>query len=221
METTRIGIDLAKSFFHLAAMDSRGKVLWRKALTRRRVLEFLTHLKPAQLGMEACATSHHWAREAQKLGHEVKLIHPKYVAPYRKSSKNDFNDAEAICEAMSRPTMRFVAVKTLEQQDMQTLHRMRRLMIKQRTQVANHLRGLLAEYGITVRMSIAALRRDATELAAEPERLTGGMRRGVRDNLEQLGLLERQLPSSTATSLWPAGWMSAAGGRPRSLGWDR
>jgi transposase len=145
-------------------MDNRGKVLWRKALTRRRVLEFLGQIKPGEVGMEACATAHHWARESQKLGHEVKLLHPKFVAPYRKSSKNDFNDAEAICEAMSRPTMRFVAVKPLEQQDMQTLHRMRRLMIKQRTQVANQLRGLLAEYGITVRMSIAALRREASEI---------------------------------------------------------
>jgi len=192
MKATRIGIDLAKSFFHLVAMDTRGKVLWRKALTRRRLLEFLVQVKPAEIAMEACATAQHWAREIQKCGHEVKLIHPKFVTPYRKSSKNDFNDAEAICEAMSRPTMRFVAVKTLEQQDMQTLHRLRRLMIKHRTQLANHLRGLLAEYGITVRMSIAALRREAAELAADPERLTGGLRRAVNDNLEQLALLQRQ-----------------------------
>ena len=192
MEATRIGIDLAKNFFHLVAADHHGKMLWRKALTRRRLLESLAQLKPAQVGLEACATAHHWAREIQKLGHEVKLIHPKFVTPYRQSSKNDFNDAEAIGEAMSRPRMRFVEIKTLEQQDMQTLHRIRRLAIKQRTQVANHLRGLLAEYGIVVHMGIAALRREATELAAEPGRLTGGMRRGVADNLEQLELLDRQ-----------------------------
>jgi transposase len=193
VQRTRIGIDLAKNFFHLVAMDSRGKVLWRKALTRRRMLESMAQIKPAEIGMEACATAHHWAREFQKLEHEVKLIHPKFVAAYRKSGKNDFNDAEAICEARSRPTMRLVTIKTLEQQDMQTLHRLRRLIVKQRTQVANHLRGLLAEYGIAVRMSIAALRREATELTAEPDRLTGGMRRAVADNLEQLALLERQL----------------------------
>jgi transposase len=193
MEATRIGIDLAKNLFHLVATDHHGKMLWRKALTRRRLLESLAQLKPAQVGLEACATAHHWAREIQKLGHEVKLIHPKFVTPYRQSSKNDFNDAEAIGEAMSRPRMRFVEIKTLEQQDMQTLHRIRRLAIKQRTQVANHLRGLLAEYGIVVHMGIAALRREATELAAEPGRLTGGMRRGVADNLEQLELLDRQL----------------------------
>lgn len=193
MERTRIGIDIAKDVFHLVAMDSRGKVLWRKVLRRRRVLESLAQLKPAEVGMEACATAHHWAREIQKLGHEVKLIHPKFVSPYRKSSKNDFNDAEAIGEAMSRANMRFVEVKTLEQQDMQTLHRIRRLAIKQRTQVANQLRGLLAEYGIAVRQGIAPLRREARELAAEAGRLTGGMRRAVTDNLEQLELLDRQL----------------------------
>jgi transposase len=193
MEATRIGIDLAKSFFHLVAMDSRGKVLWRKALTRRRVPEFLAQLKPSMIGMEACATAHYWAREIQKLGHTAKLMHPGFVAAYRKNSKNDFNDAEAICEAMSRPTMRFVEVKSVAQQDMQSLHRIRRLMIKQRTQVAHQLRGLLAEYGITVRPSIAALRREAAALAGDVERSTAALRRVVANNLEQLTLLERQL----------------------------
>ena len=193
MEATRIGIDIAKDLFHLVGMDSRGKKLWRKALRRQRVLEWLAQIEPAQVGMEACATAHHWAREIQQLGHQVKLIHPTFVIPYRKSSKNDFNDAEAICEAMSRANMRFVEIKTLEQQDLQTLHRIRRLAIKQRTQVANHLRGLLAEYGIAVRQGITPLRREATELAAETGRLTSGMRRAVTDNLEQLELLDRQL----------------------------
>ncbi len=193
MQVTRIGIDVAKSIFHLVAMDDRGKVLWRKALSRRRLLESLAQLKPALIGMEACATAHHWAREFQQLGHQVKLIHPAFVAAYRKSGKNDFNDAEAIGEAMSRPTMRFVEVKSLAQQDMQSLHRTRQLVIKQRTQVAHQLRGLLAEYGIVVRQSIAALRREAAELAGEPQRLTGAMRQVVANNLEQLSLLERQL----------------------------
>lgn len=193
MEPTRIGIDLAKNLFHAVAMDSTGKLLWRKALTRRRVLEFLAQVKPASIGMEACATAHHWAREVQKLGHQVKLIHPKFVTPYRKSSKNDFNDAEAIAEAMSRANMRFVEVKSLEQQDMQTLHRIRRLAIKQRTQVANHLRGLLAEYGIALNRGLGRLRREATELTAEPDRLTGALRRALTDNFEQLEVLDRQL----------------------------
>jgi transposase len=193
MEATRIGIDLAKNFFHLVAMDQRGKVLWRKALTRGRVLEFLAQTKAAVIGMEACATAHYWAREFQQLGHSAKLMHPLYVAPYRKSGKNDFNDAEAICEAMSRPTMRFVEVKSLAQQDLQSLHRSRRLVVKQRTQVAHQLRSLLAEYGIAVRQSIAALRREAVELMSESGRLSNAMRRVVENNLEQLKLLERQL----------------------------
>jgi transposase len=193
MERTRIGIDIAKNLFHVVAMDRHGKLLWRRALPRRHLLERLAQLEPAQLGMEACATAHYWAREIQQLGHEVKLIHPRFVTPYRKSSKNDFNDAEAICEAMSRANMRFVEIKTLEQQDMQTLHRVRRLAIKQRTQIANHLRGLLGEYGIAMRQGIAPLRREAAELAAEPDRLTAGMRRAVMDSLEQLNLLNRQL----------------------------
>ena len=192
MEATRIGIDVAKSWFHLVAMDSRGKVIWRKALARRRVLELLSQLKPAVVTMEACATAHHWAREIQQLGHEVKLIHPAFVVPFRKSGKNDFNDAEALCEASCRPMMRFVEVKSIAQQDIQSLHRVRRLLIKQRTQLANQLRGLLAEYGIALRRSIPALRREAAELAAEPARLTPAMRLVVSNGLEQLRLFEQQ-----------------------------
>jgi transposase len=192
MEATRIGIDVAKSWFHLVAMDSRGKVIWRKALARRRVLEALAQLKPAVVTMEACATAHYWAREIQQLGHEVKLIHPAFVVPFRKSGKNDFNDAEALCEASCRPMMRFVEVKSIVQHDSQSLHRVRRLLIKQRTQLANQLRGLLAEYGIALRRSIPALRREAAELAAEPERLTATMRLVVSNRLEQLRLFEQQ-----------------------------
>lgn len=192
MEATRIGIDVAKSWFHLVAMDSRGKVTWRKALARQRVLELLIQLKPAVVAMEACATAHYWAREIQKLGHEVKLIHPTFVMPFRKSGKNDFNDAEALCEASCRPMMRFVEVKSVAQQDIQSLHRARGLLIKQRTQLANQIRGLLAEYGIAVRRSIPALRREAAELAAEPERLTAAMRLVVSNSLEQLRLFEQR-----------------------------
>ena len=157
------------------------------------MLEFLAQQKPTVIGMEACATAHYWAREFQRLGHQAKLMHPVYVAAYRKSGKNDFNDAEAICEAMSRPTTRFVEVKTLAQQDLQSVHRTRRLVMKQRTQVAHQLRGLMAEYGIAVRQSIPALRREAVELMSDSERLSGVLRRVVENNLEQLKLLERQL----------------------------
>ena len=193
MEATTIGIDLAKSTFHLVGMDRRGKVVWRKALARRQVLEFLARLKPAVVGMEACATAHYWGREIQKLGHEVRLINPSFVKPYRKGGKNDFNDAEAICEALSRPTMRFVEVKSLAQQDMQSLHRVRQLVLKQRTQTANQLRGLLAEYGLVTRRGITALRRAVAAWSDEPQRLTALMGQLAAANLEMLAGLERQL----------------------------
>src|SRR5215470_6849264 len=128
-----------------------------------------------------------------KLGHEVKLINPAFVTPYRKSGKNDFNDAEAICEALSRPTMRFVEVKSLAQQDLQTLHRARRLVVKQHTQAANQLRGLLAEYGLVAPRGIAALRRAVAALSAQPQRLTGVMRQVAAANLAVLDVVQRQV----------------------------
>jgi tetratricopeptide (TPR) repeat protein len=106
MEATLIGIDVAKSVLHLVAMNSQGQVIWRKALPRRRVLDFLAQLRPATVAMEACATAHYWGREIQQLGHQVRLIHPAFVVPFRKSGKNDFNDAEAICEARLEKAMR-------------------------------------------------------------------------------------------------------------------
>ncbi len=193
MEATRIGIDLAKSTFHLVGMSKTGKVVWRKALARGRLLEFLARHRRALIGMEACGTAHYWAREIQKLGHEVRLMNPSFVTPYRKSDKNDFNDAEAICEALSRPTMRFVEVKSVAQQDLQSLHRVRRLVMKQRTQSANQLRGLLAEYGFIVRRGVAALRREVACWSEDPERLTTVMRQVAAVNLELLAVLEGQL----------------------------
>jgi transposase len=193
MEATTIGIDLAKSIFHLVGMSQTGKVVWRKALTRARLLEFLVQHQRAVVGMEACATAHYWAREIQKLGHEVRLMNPSFVTPYRKSGKNDFNDAEAVCEALSRPTMRFVEVKSLAQQDLQSLHRVRRLVMKQRTQTANQLRGLLAEYGLVVRRGVAALRREVAALSDDPQRLTAVLRQLAAANLDILAVLEQQL----------------------------
>jgi transposase len=191
-QTTRIGIDLAKNIFHLVGMDASGRVMWRKALARRKLLEFLAQQKAAEVGMEACATAHHWGREIQKLGHRVKLIHPRFVTAYRKSDKNDFNDAEAICEAMGRPTMRFVELKSLVQQDMQSLHQVRRLLIKQRTQSANQLRGLLAEYGAAVPRGLGALRRAVVALSGEAERITPMMMGLAAGILELLAAIESQ-----------------------------
>lgn len=189
---TRIGIDLAKNMFHLVAMDKRGKVIWRKALARRQLLEFMAQQEAAEVGMEACASAHYWGRELERLGHRVKLIHPRFVTPYRKSDKNDFNDAEAIAEARSRPTMRFVELKSLAQQDLQSLHQARRLIIKQRTQSANQLRGLLAEYGHIAPRGLGALRRKVADLSAGSEALSAMMRAIAAASLEVLGQLEGQ-----------------------------
>ena len=148
MQITTIGLDLAKSVFQVHAIDAEGHVVDRKALRRAQVLPFFAKLPSCLVGMEACGTSHHWARELTKLGHEVRLMPPAYVKPYVKRGKTDAGDAEAICEAVTRPTMRFVPVKSAEQQAALALHRTRDLLVRQRTQLVNMLRGLLAEFGI-------------------------------------------------------------------------
>lgn len=150
MQITTIGLDLAKRIFQVHALDASGEVVIRKALRRSQVLPFFTKLPPCLVGMEACGTSHHWARELTKLGHEVRLMPPAYVKPYVKRGKNDAVDAQAICEAVTRPTMRFVAIKSTEQQAALSLHRTRSLLVKQRTQLINMTRGLLAEFGIDI-----------------------------------------------------------------------
>src|SRR6478735_3157810 len=148
MEISTIGLDLAKSVFQVHAVDAAGETVVRKAVRRSQVLSFFAKLPPCLVGMEACGTSHHWAREILKLGHEVRLMPPAYVKPYVKRGKTDANDAEAICEAVTRPTMRFVPVKSPEQQAALALHRTRDLLVKQRTQLVNMIRGVLAEFGI-------------------------------------------------------------------------
>ena len=150
MEISTIGLDLAKSVFQVHGIDAAGNVLVRKALRRAQVLPFFSKLAPCLVGIEACGTSHHWARVLMQLGHQVRLMPPAYVTPYVKRGKNDAADAEAICEAVTRPTMRFVAVKSREQQAVLSLHRTRDLMVKQRTQLVNMIRGLLAEFGIDI-----------------------------------------------------------------------
>ena len=150
MEITTIGLDLAKTVFQVHGVDASGSIALRKTLRRSQVLPFFAKLPPCLVGMEACGTSHHWARELLKLGHEVRLMPPAYVKPYVKRGKTDANDAEAICEAVTRPTMRFVAVKSPEQQAALGLHRTRELLVKERTQLVNMIRGLLAEFGISI-----------------------------------------------------------------------
>jgi transposase len=150
MKLMRNGVDLAKNVFHIHGVDCHEKPVWRQRLPRDRWLQtVLEKVEPGcEIGMESCGGAHHWARQLEALGFRVKLIAPQFVKPYVKSNKNDANDAEAICEAMSRPSMRFVAIKTIEQQDIQATHRIRAGLIEQRTAKANQIRGLVAEYGL-------------------------------------------------------------------------
>jgi transposase len=148
MNVTTIGLDLAKSVFQVHGIGSHGKTLITKQLRRGKVLEFFANLPACLVGIEACPSAHHWAREISRLGHEVRLMPPGYVKPYVKRGKNDRADAEAICEAVQRPTMRFVPVKTEEQQSALTMHRVRDLLVRQRTQLINAVRGHLAEFGL-------------------------------------------------------------------------
>lgn len=148
MEITTLGIDLAKSVFQLHGVDAAGQIVLMKKLRRNAVLEFMSALQPCLVGIEACGTSHYWAREITALGHDVRLIPPAYVKPYVKRQKNDMADAEAICEAVTRPNMRFVPIKTPEQQGVMVLHRTRKLLIRQRTMMLNSFRSHLAEFGV-------------------------------------------------------------------------
>ena len=154
MKVSTIGLDLAKNVFQVHGLDEAGEVIVRKALRRRQVLPFFERLEPCLIGMEACGTSHYWGRELCALGHEVKLMPPAYVKAYVKRGKTDAADAEAICEAVTRPSMRFVAIKSPEQQSLLAVHRARDLLVRQRTQLVNMIRSQLAEFGIAVAKGI-------------------------------------------------------------------
>lgn len=155
MQITTIGIDLAKNVLQVHGANERGKTVLRKQLRREQVAAFFANLPSCLIGMEACGSAHHWARKLQALGHTVRLMAPQFVKPYVKSNKNDAADAQAICEAVTRPTMRFVPIKNIEQQAVLSLHRVRHGFIKARTAQANQIRGLLAEYGLVVPQGIA------------------------------------------------------------------
>lgn len=184
MEITTLGIDLAKSVFQLHGVDGNGAVVLQKRLRRAALLTFLGKLKPCLVGMEACPTSHYWAREIAALGHDVRLIPPAYVKPYVKRQKNDAADAEAICEAVTRPNMRFVPVKSEEQQAVLVLHRSRDLLLRQRTMILNAIRAQFAEFG----MIVAQGPRKVTDLLlrlSDPEELE--LPAFARDALLSLG----------------------------------
>ena len=201
MEISTIGLDLAKSVFQVHAVDADGKPVVRKALRRAQVLAFFAKLPPCLVGIEACGTSHHWARELIKLGHNVRLMPPAYVKAYVKRDKTDAADAEAICEAVARPTMRFVPVKSLEQQSALSMHRARDLLVKQRTQLVNMMRGLLAEFGIDIpqglhralEMARAIVDGDAPGVPLEAAKVVGRLSQQALDTHAQLREIDRDL----------------------------
>lgn len=159
MKITTVGIDLAKNVFQLHGVDERGHAVLKKQLKRSQMKTFFVNLAPCLIGMEACGSAHHWARELETLGHRVKLMAPQFVKPYVKTNKNDMADAEAICEAVARPSMRFVPIKNIEQQTVLSLHRVRQGMVKARTAQSNQIRGLLAEFGLTLPPGIGQIAR--------------------------------------------------------------
>ncbi len=190
MNITRIGLDLAKSVFQVHAVDHKGHCLFSRALKREKMMAFFQNLSLCLIGMEACASSHFWARTLMSMGHEVKLIAPQFVKPYVKGNKNDANDAEAICEAVSRPSMRFVPVKTVEQQDIQALHRIRQEQVRQRTALVNQIRGLLSEYDIVISRRVESLRNALPDILEDAEnKLTADFRillKGLQEDLIHL-----------------------------------
>jgi len=193
MQVERIGLDLAKSSFQVHGVDARGKVIIRKQLSRSKVLPYFAQLPPCLIGLEACGGAHYWARELQKLGHGVRLMAVAMIQPYRSGQKNDQNDAEAICEAVSRPRTRFVPVKSEAQQAVLTVHRARELLVTERTALANQIRGLLMEYGVVIAQGIQRLRRELPALLAAAETLPTLVRDVVEELRERLLELDRRI----------------------------
>jgi transposase len=194
MKITVMGIDLAKSVFQLHGVDERGKAVLRKQLKRKDVASFFANLEPCLIGMEACGSAHYWARKFAELGHSVRLMAPQFVKPYVKTNKSDRNDAEAICEAVARPNMRFVPVKTAEMQAVLALHRARQGLVKARTAQANQIRGLLAEFGIVIAKGIGHIAKRLPEILEDAENALPAMMRHLLERLgEQLKELDQQV----------------------------
>lgn len=185
MKITTVGLDLAKSVFTLHGIDEHGKPALRKSVRRARLLESFAQLPRCVVGMEACSGAQHWARELRKLGHEPRIMAAEFVEPYRQGGKNDANDAAAICEAVSRPQMRFVAVKSVEQQAVLAVHRLRQGFVEERTAMANRLRGLLAEYGVVVGLGLDRLRRALPEILEDGGNEIPGIAREVFADAEE------------------------------------
>ena len=201
MKITRVGLDIAKQVFQVHGVDERGKVGTRRQLARAKVLGFFAQLPPCLVGIEACGSAHYWGRELSKLGHTVKLMATQFVVAYRKRGKNDANDAEAICEAVGRPNMRFVAIKSPEQQSVLMVHRARTLVVANRTAQVNQIRGLLGEFGLVVPKGVARLRREMPGILEDAENglpvlareLLSGLLEQVRELDGRVAAYDRQI----------------------------
>lgn len=194
MNLTTIGIDLAKNVFQVHGADEKGKAVLKKQLKRAQMLPFFANLTSCRIGLEACGSAHHWARKLQALGHTVQLIAPQYVKPFVKRNKNDAADAEAICEAMTRPNMPTVPIKNASQQAILSVHRARQGFVKARTAQANQIRGLLAEYGIVIAKGISHITKRAPEILEDGENdLPGSFRLLIERLVDHLKELDRQV----------------------------
>ena len=194
MKITTVGIDLAKNVIQVHAIDEHGKVVIKKAMKRDQVVKYFANLPPCLIGMEACGSAHHWYRQLSPFGHDVKLMAPQYVKPYVKTNKNDAADAEAICEAVTRPNMRFVAPKNVEQQAVLSLHAVRQGFVKARTAQGNQIRGLLAEFGMVINKGFAPLYERLPEILEDGENgLPGVFRQLLSRLLSHLKEMDRQV----------------------------
>jgi len=190
---TTIGLDIAKSVFHLYAVNHVGRYIKKKMLKRHQLLAYMANLEPCLIAMEACGGANYWAREFITQGHQVRLIAPQYVKPYVKGNKNDYNDAEGIAEAAQRPNMRFVPIKSVEQQDIQNFHRQRERIKKERTALVNQVRGLLAEYGVVINTGVAAVRKALPEILEDAENgLTSLTREIFAELQEELQIVDKR-----------------------------
>ena len=168
-----VGLDLAKNVFQVHAVNAQGRVVERKQLRRSEVLSWFAKIEPCRIGLEACGGMHYWARKLNELGHTVRPMAARFIKPYLKSNKSDMLDAEAICEAVQRPGMRFVSVKSAQQQAVLHLHHSRRLLVEQRTALINHIRGMLLEFGIVIAVGPSALRKRLPELLEDTADVPG------------------------------------------------
>lgn len=194
MKVTTIGIDLAKEVFQVHGVDVHGKAMLRKQLRRSEMVKFFANLEPCLIGMEACGSSHYWARKLGEFGHTVRLMSPQFVKPYVKTNKNDMADAEAICEAVSRPNMRFVPIKNVEQQAILSVHRARQGFVKTRTAQGNQIRGLLSEFGIVIPQGIHSIAKRIPDILEDAENgLPGIMRHLLKRLNDRLRELDHQV----------------------------